>query len=313
MTKASKNKPILSAIILNYNAGNYLYQCLLSVDQSKLTDQIEVIIADNASTDDSFTKSQKLKLVNPNIKYIFNKNTSNVGFSAGNNQGLVISNPNSKYILFLNPDTSVESNTLQGMINYFEKNNNIDAATCFITLALTGQLQPECHRGFPTPWNSFCHFFMPFLAKLFPKLAIFNGYLLNHLDYSKLQKIDCCVGAFYMLKRDVGQQACWWNEKYFMYGEDIDFCYKVKQLGYSLYFIPDYKINHFQGVSSGIKKMKTSASRETKARSARATTNAMRIFYQENLINNYPKIFHPIINLGINLLEFKRVFKAKYL
>lgn len=303
MTKASKNNPILSVIILNYNADNYLYQCLLSIDQSKLTDQIEIIIADNASTDDSFTKSQKLKLINPNIKYVFKKNTGNVGFSAGNNQGLAISNPNSKYILFLNPDTSVESNTLQGMINYFEKNNYINAATCYITLVATGKLQPECHRDFPTPLNSFLYF-----SGISSRL-----YFMEYLDYSKIQKINCCVGAFIMLKRSVGNAIGWWNEKYFMYGEDLDFCYKLKQNNSQLYFIPDFKINHYQGVSSGLKKSKSSANRETKIRSAKATTNAMRIFYQDNLINNYPKIFHPIIYLGINLLQSYRVFKAKYL
>ncbi len=253
MTKVSKNKPILSAIILNYNAGNYLSQCLLSIDKSKLTDKIEIIIADNASTDDSFTKSQKLKLINPKIKYIFKKNTGNVGFSAGNNQGLATSNPNSKYVLFLNPDTSVEPNTLQGMINYFEKNNYINAATCYITLIATGKLQPECHRGFPTPLNAFLHF----------SGISSRGYFMEHLDYTKLQKINCCVGAFFMMKRTVGNKVGWWNEKYFMYGEDLDFCYKLKLNNFQLYFIPNYKINHYQGVSSGLKKSKSSASRET--------------------------------------------------
>jgi len=303
MTKVSKNKPILSAIILNYNAGNYLSQCLSSIDQSQLTDQIEIIIADNASTDDSFTKSQKLKLVNPNIKYIFKKNTGNVGFSTGNNQGLTVSNPNSKYVLFLNPDTSVEPNTLQGMINYLEKNSYINAATCYITLVTTGKLQPECHRNFPTPLNSFLHF----------SGISSRSYFMEYLDYSKIQKINCCVGAFFMMKRTVGNKVGWWNEKYFMYGEDLDICYKLKKAGFQLYFVPDFKINHYQGVSSGIKKSKSAASRETKIRSAIATTNAMKIFYQENLIDDYPKVIQPVIYLGIKFLEISRVFKAKYL
>lgn len=303
MTKASKNKPILSIIILNYNASDYLSKCLISIDESKLTNQIEIIIADNASTDDSFTKSQKLKLINPKIKYIYEKNIGNVGFSSGNNQGLAVSNPNSKYVLFLNPDTSVEPNTLQGMLNYFEKNSYIDAATCYITLVATGKLQPECHRDFPTPLNSFLHF-----SGISSRL-----YFMEYLDYSKIQKINCCVGAFIMLKRSVGDTIGWWNEKYFMYGEDLDFCYKLKKAGVQLYFIPDFKINHYQGVSSGLKKSKSTASRETKIRSAIATTTAMKIFYQDNLIKNYPQIFHPIIYLGINLLQSYRVFKAKYL
>lgn len=313
MRKLPTNNPILSVVVLNYNSAEYLPKCLLSIDKSALTDYIEVIIADNASTDNSFTSSQKLNLSNKRINYIFHKNTGNVGFSTGNNQGLSVTNPNSELVLFLNPDTTVEINTLQGMISYLHQNPQIDAATCYITLALTGQLQPDCHRGFPTPWNTFWHFFGFGLPQLFPKSKIFNGYLLGYLDYSKIQLIDCCVGAFFILKRQVGDTVGWWNEKYFMYGEDLDFCYKLKQDGFKLYFIPDYKIIHYQGVSSGLKKSKSSASRETKVRSAKATTNAMKIFYQENLLNNYPQIIHPIIYLGIKMLETYRIFKAKYL
>jgi hypothetical protein len=189
------------------------------------------------------------------------------------------------------------------MIDYFEKNSQIDAATCYVKLAATGKLQPECHRGFPTPWNAFKYFFLPFLS---------NSYILNK-DFTQLQTIDCCVGAFFMMKRGVGESVGWWNEKYFFYGEDLDFCYKIKQNNYQLFFIPDYKITHYQGISSGLKKTKNNASRQTKSQSAIASTNAMRIFYQENLIKNYSPFWQWIIWQGINLLEFYRLFKAKYL
>jgi len=304
MTKSPKsNSPVLSVIVLNYNAGNYLSQCLESINHSVLTDNIEVIIADNLSTDNSFSLAKKIKLSHPQIKFIFTQNNKNGGFSWGNNQGLKSTNPQSKYVLFLNPDTAVEPNSLQGMINYFEKHSQVDAATCDVILAVTGKTQPECHRGFPTPWNAFSYFFLPFIP---------NSYILQK-DFSVRQPIDCCVGAFFMMKRTVGQSVGWWNEKYFFYGEDLDFCYKIKQLGYQLFFIPDYKITHYQGISSGIKKTKTAASRNTKVRSAIASTEAMRIFYRENLIKNYPPLLQPLIWQGINLLEFYRVFKAKYL
>lgn len=299
----TNSDPILSVIILNYNANLYLEKLFESICQSTLNSNIEVILVDNLSTDGSYDNIVKKNFNHPKIKFKYLETGVNCGFAAGNNRGVTISNPKSKYVLFLNPDTTVESDTFQGMIDFIDQNPQIDTATCNVILEVTGKTQPECHRGFPTPLNAILHF-----------TGISSSqYFMTYLDYSKVQKIDSCVGAFYMLKREVGQKAGWWNEKYFMYGEDIDFCYKVKHLGYSLYFIPNYKIHHHQGVSSGIKKIKTTASRETKARSARATTNAMRIFYQENLINNYPKILHPLIYLGINILEFYRVFKAKYL
>ena len=317
MKTLPKDSPILSVIILNFNAKDYLKKCLESIKKSKLANYyVEIIVADNESTDDSFKLAQTVKSKNPKVKFIFHKNSGNVGFSAGNNQGLSATNPDSKYVLFLNPDTTVEDDTFQKIIDFFEHHPEVDAATCNLILALTGKTQPESHRGFPTPWNAFCHFFGFGIPKLFPKSKFLNGYFMGHLNYSKVQKIDACVGAFVMLKRSVGDSINWWNEKYFMYGEDLDFCWQIKQKGFSLYFYPGCRATHFQGVSSGIinhSKKISSASRITKARSAQATTNAMRIFYQENLIKSYPPSLRWLVWLGIDLLEKYRVFKAKNL
>lgn len=317
MKVSPKNNPILSVIILNFNAKDYLKKCLESIKHSVLGDyNIEIIIADNSSTDESFNWAQSVKSNNPKIKFIFKANSGNIGFAAGNNEALIASNHLSKYVLFLNPDTTVENDTFRKIIDFFEHHNEVDAATCDLILALTGKTQPESHRGFPTPWNAFCHFFGLGLPKLFPHSKFFNGYFLGHLDYSKVQKIDACVGAFIMLKREVGQKINWWNEKYFMYGEDLDLCWQLKQKGYNLYFYPGCKTIHYQGVSSGIiahSQKISSASRITKARSALATTSAMRIFYRENLIKNYPHSLHWLVWLGIDFLEKYRLFKAKYL
>lgn len=313
MKKLPKNKTILSVVVLNYNAGQYLPDCLKSIYNSDLQHSLEVIVVDNASTDNSIELAKLVKNSNQLVNTKFLVLDTNLGFAAGNNRGISLVSPSSEYILFLNPDTVVNPDTIEGMINYFTNHPRIDAATCNIIFAQTGLTQPECHRGFPNPWNTFCHFFLPFMPKLFPHSKFFNGYYLGHLDYTKVQKIDCCVGAFFMLKKSVGQAVGWWNEKYFFYGEDIDFCYQLRQHKFSLYFIPNYQITHYQGISSGIKKAKSAASRQTKVRSAIASTNAMRIFYQENLIKNYPKPFHPFIYIGINLLKTYRVFRAKYL
>jgi len=301
----------LSIIILNYNSGDYLQKCLQSISESELNNyQVETIIVDNCSTDESIPLSQKIKL--PNIKYLI-LNTNN-GFAAGNNQGLKVSDPKSRYILFLNPDTLVEKDTFKTMLDFFETTPDADAATCYIKLVKTGQIQPECHRGFPTPWRSFCYF--TGISKIFPKSGIFNGYFQGNLDITQVHQIEACVGAFLMVKRTVGEKIGWWNEKYFFYGEDLDFCYQLKQKGFTLYFNPHCQISHFQGISSGLKSQTqkiTQANHETKIRVAQASTNAMRIFYQENLLKNYSPITRQIVLFGIKLLEFKRLFKAKYL
>jgi GT2 family glycosyltransferase len=307
----ANSKIKLSIIILNYNSRDYLKKCLESIAKSKANlDTIETIVVDNFSTDESTQLAQKVNL--KNAKFLLLK--TNKGFAAGNNRGVKITNPSSKYVLFLNPDTTVESNTLQTMIDFFDQNKQVDAATCFIKLAATGFMQPECHRGFPTPWNSFCYF--SGISKLFPKSTIFNGYFQGNLDTTKVHQIEACVGAFLMVKKGVGQKINWWNEKFFFYGEDLDFCYQLKQNGFKLFFNPNCKITHFQGISSGLKKTTnklTKASRKTKITVAKASTNAMRIFYKQNLFKNYSLPTRFLVLFGIKLLELKRVFKAKYL
>jgi hypothetical protein len=294
----------LSIIILNYNSGSYLAKCLQSIylsdiDQSKL----DIIVPDNGSIDNSLELGKKIAKSNTQ----FYKIGSNTGFSAGNNYGVKYISPDTKYVLFLNVDTVVYPDTLNKIIKFFDSDLKVDSATCYVNKVVNNTLQPECHRGFPTPWNAFCHFFLPFLPKFFPKSKLFNGYFLGHLDYSKIQRIDCCVGAFFMMKYSVGQKVGWWNEKYFFKGEDLDFCYKLKINNFKLFFYPFCKIDHYEGVSS-----KTS-NRENKLKIAKASTKAMRIFYQENLIKNYSAFWQFIVWQGINILEFYRLFKAKYL
>jgi len=301
----------LSIIILNYNSAAYLKKCVESIGKSDIGNyKYEVIVVDNSSTDNSIELAKKSNI--PNVKYLV-LNT-NKGFAHGNNQGLKEINPNTRFVLFLNPDTLVQKNTFKNMIEFFDQNSKVDAATCQIDLALTGKMQPECHRGFPTPWNALCYF--SGLSKLFPHSKIFSGYFMGNLDTTIPHQIDACVGAFLMVKKAVGDKVKWWNEKYFFYGEDLDFCYQIKQQHFNLWFNPNCKITHFQGVSSGLiskSKHLSKASRVTKIKVAKASTQAMRIFYQENLFKDYSPITRGLVMFGINLLEIKRVFKAKYL
>lgn len=307
MIKVSKNKSILSIVILYYNSKEYLEKCLDSLVLSKLSKYtIETIIVNNGATDDVVKQAENKFKNNSIINTHFVYSPTNLGFAGGNNFGVKHLNPNSKYVLFVNDDMTFFPDTVSKMIDFFEENSQVDASTCYVTLANSGKLAPESHRGFPTPWNTFCYFFLPFIS---------NNYILKK-DFSKTQKIDCCQGCFLMLKKTVGQKIGWWNEKYFFLGEDLDLCYKLKQNNFSLYFYPHAKIIHFHGISSGLKSHSgklSHANRDTKIRSALASTKVMRTFYEENLMPDYPKLLHSIILLGIKLLEISRVFKAKYL
>lgn len=305
-------KKFLSVIILNYNSGDYLAKCLKSIQRSIIKDfDIEIIVVDNNSTDKSISLSQKNKN-KLKTKYVLLK--TNNGFAHGNNQGVKHLNSKTTHVLFLNPDTTVTKNTFQKMMDFFKKNPQVDSATCKIILVKTNKIQAECHRGFPYPWRTFCYFTN--LYKLAPKSAFLNGYLLGHLDLNKTHPIECCVGAFIMMKKEVGEKINWWNEKYFFYGEDLDMCYKIKENNFKLFFYPHCKIYHYQGVSSGIinhSKKISQASKKTKIIVAKASTNAMRIFYKENLLKNYPWFTRQLVMLGIKILEIYRVSKAKYI
>ncbi|MDD3679537.1 MAG: glycosyltransferase family 2 protein, partial [Candidatus Shapirobacteria bacterium] len=235
---------------------------------------------------------------------IFNKD--NAGFAKANNQG--IERARGKYVLFLNPDTIVYPNTLNKTINYLAKNDDVGLVTCLIELA-DGSFQKECHRGFPTPWRAFCHF--SGLGKLFPNSKIFAGYFLGHLPKNTIHEIDACVGAFMLVKKKIGDKIGWWDEDFFWYGDDLDFCYRIKQAKLKVVFYPEVKITHYQGASSGIKKTKSKTNKETKKRVMVASIEAMRVFYQKHYQRKYPRLVGVLVMTGISWLEKIRLFQVE--
>lgn len=302
---------MLSIVILNYNTGKYLKNCISSILKSHTNYNYEIICIDNHSTDASFDTSYSFFRKYKNI--IWKKLPKNLGFATGNNQAKKLISSDTDYILFLNPDTVVKKNTLQKSLDFCFK-KNIDAMTCKIILAKTGKIQNECHRGFPTPWRSFCYF--SGLSKIFPRSKLFSGYFLGHLSKTKIHPIDACVGAFFMIKKTVMDKIGWWNENYFFYGEDLDLCFQLHKNNFKLYFYPYCSIIHFQGISSGIiglSKTRSTASRQTKIRSAKASTDAMMTFYRLNYFNQYSPLTKIFVSVGIYLLSKFRYLKAKYL
>ena len=308
MVKSPKNNIVLTIIILNYNAHDYLYKCLKSISQAKQDGfKIKVIVVDNNSTDNSINEAKKANFANTTFLEL----KTNRGFAYGNNQGIKISDPQTTHFLFLNPDTTLEAETLSTMVAFFNQDPTVSAATCKLILAKTGRMQPECHRGFPTPWRSFCHFVG--LGKLFPNSAIFNGYFLGNLDITKPHQIEACVGAFFMIKKSAGNKVGWWCQDYFFYGEDLDFCFQLAKNDESLWYNPAAIATHFQGISSGnerYKQQQSTASRTTRIMIAHASTQAMRIFYRRNF--HYSPVLKCFISFGIKLLEISRVIKARY-
>lgn len=285
-----KQSPDLSIIILNYNVRDLLLGCLNSIFKNqKASDHWQIIVVDNASGDGS---PEAVKEKYPQVELIINK--TNVGFAGGNNVG--VKKAKAPVILFLNPDTVVVGDAISRSFRFLSSNPEIGALTCRVELR-DGSLDYSCHRGFPTPWNSFCYFLG--LSKLFPNIKLFSGYTATYLGISTTHEIDCLTGAFLMVRKIAGEAINWWDESYFWNGEDIEFCFQLKQQGWKIFFYPEVKIIHYKGSSAGKEKSKTISH----------GISAMGIFYKKHYYNNYPVILRDLILLGIKALEYYR--KAK--
>jgi len=289
----------LSIIIVSFNTKEFIKKCISAIYRSDFPkDRYEVIVVDNASSDGT---AEEIEKKFPEIFVI--KNKENIGFSKANNMG--IKKSRGKFILFLNPDTEVDKSTLSYMISFMEGHKNAGASSCFVKLP-NGKLDEGAHRGFPTPWNSFCYF--SGISRIFPKSKVFAGYTMGWLDLRTEHEVDSIVGAFMLVRRRAGEEIGWWDEDYFFYGEDIDFCFRLKEKGWKIYFTPKVSVLHHKGVSGGIKKhsrMKSTANFSTKIIATNARFDAMKIFYKKHYENKYPKILNHIVYF---IIELKRKF-----
>ncbi|HHZ65929.1 MAG TPA: glycosyltransferase [Flavobacteriales bacterium] len=231
----------LSVIIVNYNVKHFLEQCINSVlIAGAKIESFEIIVVDNKSVDGSVAMiADKF----PQVKLITNRH--NVGFSAGNNQG--INESGGAYILLLNPDTVVEEDTFLKCINFMDENPD-GGGLGVKMIDGNGNFLPESKRGLPTP--SVALFKMIGLSSLFPKSRLFNKYHLGNLDKDKVHKIDVLSGAFMLLRKSVLDKIGLLDESFFMYGEDIDLSYRITQGGYSNYYFPETRIIHYKGEST---------------------------------------------------------------
>lgn len=299
------NKIDLSIIILNYNTKKHTIEAVESVEKNYPEEvgsgTYEVIIADNASPDGSLSAFQDYKKKTKIKSYHIVDNGGNIGFAKGNNRAVPYAK--GRYVLFLNPDTIVHQKTLTRMVAFMDDHPDTGASTCKIEIP-SGGIDEASHRGFPTPWNAFTHF--SGLEKVFPKSRIFAGYTQGFKDLNKTHEVDAISGAFLLVRRSVGEEIGWWDEEYFFYGEDIQFCYNIRKLGYKIYYVPDVSILHYGGVSSGIKKQShhiTTADHEHRKKMQSHRFDAMRIFYRKNYHGKYPKYLTWLVHKGIKFLH----------
>lgn len=283
----NSENPELSIIILSFNVKELLLSSLDSIFQNKgKLDKWQVIVVDNASNDGSV---EAVRERYKDIKILENK--TNLGFAGGNNKA--IPHINAPVVLFLNPDTVIVGNAIQKTLEVLLSNPDYGAITCRVELP-DGSLDYSCHRGFPTSWNSFAYFIG--LAKAFPKSKLFSGYTATYLDINKPHEIDSATGAFLMVRKIAGEQIGWWDKDYFWNGEDIEFCFSLKEKGWKIFYYSYEKIIHYKG----------SSAKKEKSKTINYGVSAMRIFYMKHYYKKYPPILREFILWGIGLLEIYR-------
>lgn len=275
----------LTISIVNFNSGEYLARCLDSIKSVENEADIRVVVVDNASTDGSLILAKEKF-----PKYRFIENEKNVGFGTANNQ--VLKNLETEYVLILNPDCLLEKGVLKELLTYYEKNPDTGVMTCKIILP-DGSVDYTAHRGLPTPWASLLYFF-----------GDRTKYHLTDRDLKIPHEVDSVAGAFFLTTKKVLEKSGLFDEKFFLYGEDIDLCVRIKEAGFKVIYYPYVSITHFKGVSSGLKEHSqdiTQANLETKKLAVDSFYKAMLIFYDKHFKGKYFFLINWLVYLGIYL------------
>jgi GT2 family glycosyltransferase len=260
----------LSICIVNWNTGKLLKECLISIEECQLDLQYEVIVVDNASTDDSLSL---VKESFPGLPIIVMNNNS--GFSTANN--VAICSSEGRYILLLNPDTIIKPDTLETMVSFMDTHSQVGICGCRLVNPATKKIELSA-RAFPTNlsllWN------LSYIDRLFPQSAFFSAYLMTYQESDKPYEVDWVTGACLMARRYAVKQVGGLDEGFFMYCEDIDWCYRFKQAGWLIFYLPKVEIYHHRGQSSKLKRK--SATADLSIWGAQQYTRSILYFYKKH-------------------------------
>jgi GT2 family glycosyltransferase len=294
-----QEKPDLSVIILNHNTKLLLTDCLNSLKKVSGEVDLETIVVDNGSTDGS---PEKVKKEFPLVKLI--ESGENLGFAKGNNLSRNVCR--GEYILFLNSDSLLKKGVLKKTVEYMRRNSDVGALTCKLVLP-SGKLDKDARRSFPTPWISFSHLVLP-LDKIFPKSRFFAGYWYGYISEDQVHEVDVIQGAFFLTRKMILDKVGWFDEDYFLDGEDIDLCWKIKDTGMKIVYYPEVSIIHLKGASKGkTAEFKKNVRLGQRIKFRLAGVDSMELFYKKHFWKRYPLLVNVIVVLGINLVKILRI------
>jgi GT2 family glycosyltransferase len=278
-------------VILNWNTSALLKRCLETVLASEGDFSYRVIVVDNASTDDSVGM---LRADFPQVELIVSE--TNGGYPYGNNLGLRamgfhgagrVDAEAPRYAVLLNPDTEVPPDAFYGMMRYMDARPEIGAAGPKLVLP-DGSLDLACRRSFPSPSVSLYRF--TGLSRLFPKHRQFGRYNMTFADPDEELEVDSVVGAYMQVRREAIEAVGLLDETFFMYGEDLDWAYRIKTAGWKVYYQPQIVVKH----------VKRADSRQSQ-KAAFEFQRAMLLFYRKHYRPTTPLWLHILIMTGLLL------------
>jgi len=282
----------LAIIILNYNTHVDLRNCLQTLRDAREGLDVQVVVVDNQSSDGS------VEMVRSEHAWIDRLIVSerNGGYAYGNNNGFrylgfegdaAAELP--RYTLLLNPDTLVPPTALREMVAFMDANPDVGVAGPKLVRA-DGSLDRACRRSFPSVAVSFYH--LSGLGKLFPQSERFARYNLTYLDENEQADVDAVVGAFMLMRSEALGQAGLLDETFFMYGEDLDLCYRIKERGWRVVYNPAVTVTHLKG----------QASRKASRKAIVAFYQAMKIFHDKHYRQETCFLVNWLIDGGIWLM-----------
>jgi N-acetylglucosaminyl-diphospho-decaprenol L-rhamnosyltransferase len=295
----------LGIVIVNYNTRDDLARCLASIAASDGRSAYEVVVVDNGSQDGS---AQMVRERYPWARLIVSER--NGGYAYANNLGLRLlgygvqglatgGDPHEtpvgagpRYALLLNPDTVLPPDALDTMVAYLDAHQQVGVAGPRL-VRRDGSLDRACRRSFPTPSVSFYH--LAGLSKLFPHSPRFGRYNMTYVDEHVETEVDAVVGAFMLMRSEALEQAGLLDESFFMYGEDLDLCYRIKQRGWQIRYVPQVTVLHVKGASS----------RKNSLQATMAFYDAMKIFHDKHYRAETCFVVNWAVDLGVALLRAK--------
>lgn len=237
----------LSIIIVTHNSEKLILPCIDSILKTTAGLDFKIIVIDNNSEDDSnfIVKNYVLKNPDRGAKIRLFRNKENIGFAKAVNQGIKLSN--SQYILLLNPDMRVMNKTISSSLEFLEKNQKVGILGAQFLYPQTFKIQSSFGK-FPTAATEFYYVFG--LHKIFPCGRFIVKNIFSTPQFKKTHKVDWVSGGFLLVRSEVFKKIGFLDENFFMYLEDIDFCYRAKQAGFEVYYFPIAQIIHHYMASS---------------------------------------------------------------